>query len=149
MTVPATVVAYAQVGTGGALIQMPAQGRRAAVPDQAQGALLPVVELRALLNLCPCLPYDLRYFAGRPHRAGAKSVSSGLNGALAVLCHVQVHHRGLDALMPQQFFDGDDVQPVFQQVGGIGVAQGVHRDVFFDAGRLGSLLYSPLHPALG
>ena len=82
VAVPATVVAYAQVGTGGALIQMPAQGRRAAVPDQAQGALLPVVELRALLNLCPCLPYDLRYFAGRPQGAGAKSVSSGLNGAL-------------------------------------------------------------------
>lgn len=62
---------------------MPAQGRGAAVPDQAQGALLPVVELRALLNLCPCLPYDLHYFAGPPARSKSeKSVSSGLNGAL-------------------------------------------------------------------
>ena len=53
VAVPATVVAHAQVGTARTLVQVTAQGCRAAVPDQAQRALLPVVELLAALNLFP------------------------------------------------------------------------------------------------
>ena len=42
---------------------------------------------------------------------------------------VKVNHRGIDAFVPQQIFIGQNVQPLFQQVGGIGMPErmDVHR----------------------
>ena len=66
-----------------------------------------------------------------------------------MLGHMQVDHGGLDAFMAQQILDGDNVEAVFQQMGGISVAKRMHRHKFLDAGSFTGLVDSPLHASLG
>lgn len=69
-------------------------------------------------------------------------------GPVAVeLADVQVLHGGFNALVPQQFFKRDDVEPIFEQMGSIGMPQGVCRDVFADASGFGHRFDDPIDAA--
>jgi hypothetical protein len=51
--------------------------------------------------------------------------------------------------MAQKRFDGQNIDSLLQQVGGVAVAQGVQGDGFSDAGFFDGLRYDPLGAPLG
>jgi len=58
---------------------------------------------------------------------------------------VQVGKRGLYIRMSQQVLYAHDVQPHFQQMGGITVAQAMGGDLFLDTAVFPCFLNDPLH----
>ena len=48
------------------------------------------------------------------------------------LGNMQIEHRGGNVGMPQQLFDGDDINPIFEQMGRITVPKRMKRNIFFD-----------------
>lgn len=50
------------------------------------------------------------------------------------LCHMQVNHGGGNIRMAQQFLEGNNIQALFQQVGGIAVAERMKINLFGDGG---------------
>lgn len=60
----------------------------------------------------------------------------------------QVHHRILSIGMPQQLLYAHDINPVFQQVGSIAVAQHMRMHFFEDTSLSGYHFYHPLHAPL-
>ena len=50
---------------------------------------------------------------------------------------LRIERRRFEFLVPEQHLDQSDVDFLFEQVGGEGMAQGVHRDMFLDAGFIG------------
>lgn len=58
--------------------------------------------------------------------------------------HMGVDHRGGHIGVAEQFLHGADVVAAFEQVGGEGVAQRVHRNMAGDAGSLHRIAQRPL-----
>jgi hypothetical protein len=54
-----------------------------------------------------------------------------------------VHGRG-DIFVAEQVAQGEYIEAVFQQMSGVGMAQGVHRDLLFDGGFAQSLAWRDL-----
>ena len=59
------------------------------------------------------------------------------------LRHVKIHHGGFNLGMPQQIFDCNDVQSVFNQMRGIGMTKGMNSDTFGNAGCCYGLPHEP------
>lgn len=68
---------------------------------------------------------------------------------LVQVAHVQINQGGLYIDVAQKVFQGHNVEAHFQEVGGIGVAQHVGGDFFFDATSLTGLSHDPLDDAGG
>lgn len=56
---------------------------------------------------------------------------------------MQVNQGGVYAGVAQQIFDGHDIKPFFQQVCGVGVAQGVNAHFLVNPGSFNRLLHRP------
>ena len=114
MTVSAAVVADAQVGAGRTLIDVPAHGRGSAIPNQAQVRFCQG-ELPAAFNVFPSCPMTCATSQAGFTPFGKERIQRTEGRFTPVARHVEIDHRGLDALVPQQFFDGNDIQTVFQR----------------------------------
>lgn len=62
---------------------------------------------------------------------------------------MKVDHRGVDAFVSQQIFDRQDVQPLFQQMSGVGMPECVDVHRLNNTRFLFSLIHRPLHSSLG
>ncbi len=62
---------------------------------------------------------------------------------------MQVDHRGVDGLVAEQVFDGQDIQSFFQQMGGVGVPERVHVHRLEYPCFLFGLVDRPLYAPLG
>jgi hypothetical protein len=62
--------------------------------------------------------------------------------------NVEIHHGGINVCMAQQFLNGDDVKSEFQEMGSIGVPQGMNGDLFLDPCFLDGFPNDPLRTAL-
>ncbi len=75
--------------------------------------------------------------------------SSALKGRLSSrFRYMQIHHRGLDVRMAQRLFDRDYIKSIFEQMCSIGMAKGMHGNVFLNTRLLCCLTHHPLHAFL-
>lgn len=61
---------------------------------------------------------------------------------------MQIEHRGFNIGMAKQFFQGHDIQPIFEQMGRKRVPECMYTYLFLDISLLSGLFYSPLNAPL-
>jgi hypothetical protein len=66
-----------------------------------------------------------------------RTLSSGFS-------YMQVYHSGLDVSVAQEFFNRNDIQSLFQQMGSISMPQGMDGHLFFDARFFSGFANDPL-----
>jgi hypothetical protein len=151
MAVAATVVAQVEFTAAGmvALVYVPAQCRGPAPAQCVEGAQLPTVVGQFVQLVCVAFQHLCHFIAWLHGLLGIEFFQRRECPVFVQVAHVEVNQGGLYIDVAQKVFEGHNVEAHFQEVGGIGVAQHVGGDFFFDATSLSGLSHDPLHTPRG
>ena len=69
-----------------------------------------------------------------------------MSGRDRILSYMQIDQSSIDMGMSQQFLDSDNVESLFQEMGGIAVPQGMQVYIFIDGGFFQSFAHDPAKP---